>query len=139
MDQLHRKFSAERTHDRARYGPRSPSTADLFEIMRTTRSMRRFRPDPVPNGLIRKILEAGVCAPSGGNMRIRMPFCRSDTRWAGSGSPPDCARRCRVWEPMGAALPESYLKLLSNPPDCRSHKNDSIVRSKFWMTTGFVM
>ena len=44
-------------------------TADLFEIIRTTRSMRRLKPDPVPNELIRKILEAGVCAPSGGNMQ----------------------------------------------------------------------
>jgi nitroreductase len=44
-------------------------TADLFEIMRTTRSMRRLKSDPVPNQLIRKILEAGVCAPSGGNMQ----------------------------------------------------------------------
>jgi nitroreductase len=44
----------------------SASAADLFEIMRTTRSMRRLKPDPVPNDLIRKILEAGVCAPSGG-------------------------------------------------------------------------
>jgi nitroreductase len=43
--------------------------ADLFEIIRTTRSMRRLKPDPVPNELIRKILEAGVCAPSGGNMQ----------------------------------------------------------------------
>jgi len=42
---------------------------DLFEIMRTTRSMRRLKPDPVPNELIRKILEAGLCAPSGGNMQ----------------------------------------------------------------------
>ena len=42
---------------------------DLFEIIRTTRSMRRLKPDPVPNELIRKILEAGVCAPSGGNMQ----------------------------------------------------------------------
>jgi hypothetical protein len=33
------------------------------------RSMRRLKPDPVPNELIRKILEAGVCAPSGGNMQ----------------------------------------------------------------------
>ena len=41
--------------------------SDLFEIIRTIRSMRRLKPDPVPNGLIRKILEAGVCAPSGGN------------------------------------------------------------------------
>jgi nitroreductase len=43
--------------------------ADLFEIIRTTRSMRRLKPDPVPNELIQKILEAGVCAPSGGNMQ----------------------------------------------------------------------
>jgi nitroreductase len=42
---------------------------DLFEIMRTTRSMRRLKPDPLPDELIRKILEAGVCAPSGGNMQ----------------------------------------------------------------------
>src|SRR5438309_6321464 len=47
----------------------SPKTVDLFEIIRTTRSMRRLKPDPVPNELIRKILEAGVCAPSGGNMQ----------------------------------------------------------------------
>jgi nitroreductase len=40
---------------------------DLFEIMQTTRAMRRLRPDPVPDELIRKILQAGVHAPSGGN------------------------------------------------------------------------
>jgi nitroreductase len=45
------------------------NTAELFEIIRTTRSMRRLKPDPVPNELTRKILEAGVCAPSGGNMQ----------------------------------------------------------------------
>jgi nitroreductase len=47
----------------------APSTTDLFEIIRTTRSMRRLKPDPVPPELIRKILEAGLCAPSGGNMQ----------------------------------------------------------------------
>ena len=41
----------------------------LFEIIRTTRSMRRLKPDPVPATLIRQILEAGTCAPSGGNMQ----------------------------------------------------------------------
>src|SRR5947207_11879438 len=41
----------------------------LFEIMQTTRSMRRLKPDPVPAALIRKILEAGTSAPSGGNMQ----------------------------------------------------------------------
>ena len=47
----------------------APTTTDLFEVIRTTRSMRRLKPDAVPPDLIRKILEAGVCAPSGGNMQ----------------------------------------------------------------------
>ena len=45
------------------------ASTDLFEIVRTTRSMRRLKQDPVPDALIRKVLEAGVCAPSGGNMQ----------------------------------------------------------------------
>jgi len=40
---------------------------DVFEIMGTTRSMRRLKPDPVPDELIRKILEAGLSAANGGN------------------------------------------------------------------------
>lgn len=40
---------------------------DVFEIMSTTRSMRRLKPDPVPDELIRKILEAGAGAANGGN------------------------------------------------------------------------
>ena len=40
---------------------------DLFEIMQTARAMRRLKPDPVPDELIRKILRAGVCAPNGAN------------------------------------------------------------------------
>ena len=44
-----------------------PEKADLFEIMQNMRAMRRLKPDPVPDDLIRKILEAGVCAPNGGN------------------------------------------------------------------------
>lgn len=42
---------------------------DLFEIIHTTRAMRRLKPDPVPDDLIRKILEAGVCAANGGNFQ----------------------------------------------------------------------
>ncbi len=42
-------------------------THDVFETMQNMRAMRRLRPDPVPDELIRKILEAGQCAPNGGN------------------------------------------------------------------------
>ena len=44
----------------------------LFDIIRTTRAMRRLKPDPVPDELIRQILEAGACAANGGaNQRWR--------------------------------------------------------------------
>jgi nitroreductase len=40
---------------------------DFFEIIGTTRSMRRLKPDPVPDKLIKQILEAGISAANGGN------------------------------------------------------------------------
>src|SRR6266436_6682733 len=40
---------------------------DLFEIMYSLRAMRRLKPDPVPEALVWKIIEAGTKAPSGGN------------------------------------------------------------------------
>jgi nitroreductase len=47
----------------------SETAFDLFEIMRSTRSMRRLKPDPVPDSLLRQVLEAGTCAANGGNMQ----------------------------------------------------------------------
>ena len=40
---------------------------ELFDIMASTRSMRRLKPDPVPDALIYQILDAGIRAPSGTN------------------------------------------------------------------------
>ena len=57
---------------------------DLFEIIRTTRSMRRLKPDPVPPTLIRQVLEAGTAAASGGNIQnwrflvVRDPAVKAD-------------------------------------------------------------
>ena len=45
----------------------STTSTDVFDIIHTTRSMRRLKADPVPDALIRKILEAGVSAANGGN------------------------------------------------------------------------
>ena len=39
----------------------------LLEGIRTTRAIRRLRPDAVPPELLRKVCEAGTFAPSGGN------------------------------------------------------------------------
>lgn len=44
-------------------------TADigLFEAMYTARSLRHFKPDPVPQELITRVLDAAIRASSGGN------------------------------------------------------------------------
>ena len=39
----------------------------LFATMFSMRSMRRLKPDPIPEETLRKIVEAGIHAPSGGN------------------------------------------------------------------------
>src|SRR2546430_13473485 len=51
---------------RKKGGP-MPGDTELFEIMHTMRAMRRLKPDPVPDELLRKILQAGACASNGGN------------------------------------------------------------------------
>jgi len=42
---------------------------DVFHILYTCRSMRRLKPDPVPDELIYAVLDAGIRAPSGGGVQ----------------------------------------------------------------------
>ena len=41
----------------------------LFATIHSLRAMRRLKPDPVPDEMIKQILEAGTCAPSGQNLQ----------------------------------------------------------------------
>ena len=40
---------------------------DLHEALYTTRAMRRVRPHPVPEQAVRRMLDASIRSPSGGN------------------------------------------------------------------------
>jgi len=44
-----------------------PEEIGLFEAIDTQRALRYFKPDPVPEELITRILRAGIGAPSGSN------------------------------------------------------------------------
>lgn len=46
---------------------KSATDPGLFETMYSLRAIRRLKPDPIPEETLRKIVEAGVHAPSGGN------------------------------------------------------------------------
>lgn len=39
----------------------------IYEAMRTLRAVRRLRPDPIPDDVLRRVLEAATWAPTGGN------------------------------------------------------------------------
>ena len=43
------------------------SEMGIFETIYSARAIRRFKPDPVPDTVISKILDAAIRAPSAGN------------------------------------------------------------------------
>ena len=62
-----RKAGGRRWRNNADRGPNRDPTDNIWEAMSTMRAMRRLKPDPVPDELINRILQAGQYAPSGGN------------------------------------------------------------------------
>ena len=109
-------------------------TADLFEIIKTTRSMRRLKPDPVPSNLIRQILEAGVCAPSGGNMQrwrflvIRDPQIKQRVGvYYKRARDKQVAPRYRAGEPAPGMSRERFLRLLDAAEHLAAHIHEAPV------------
>ncbi len=46
--------------------------SEVLENIKTRRSVRKFRPDPVPKDILDKIIEAGLYAPSGMNRQSQI-------------------------------------------------------------------
>ncbi|HEY5644586.1 MAG TPA: nitroreductase family protein [Pseudomonadales bacterium] len=46
-----------------------PLAAPLYEAMSTLRAVRRLKPDPIPDDVLGRILQAAAWAPSGGNVQ----------------------------------------------------------------------
>lgn len=42
-------------------------TIDLYDAMSTLRAVRRLRPDPIPDDVLERVLQAACWAPTGGN------------------------------------------------------------------------
>lgn len=59
---------------------------DVYEVMQTARTIRRFRDEPVGDDVLRRCLEAATWAPSGGNQQpwrfvvLRSPDVRAAMR-----------------------------------------------------------
>jgi nitroreductase len=107
---------------------------DLFEIMRTTRSMRRLKPDPVPEDLLRKVLEAGTFAANGGNQQswrflvIRDPAIKQAAAvfyrraWHEVVGP-----RYRSGSPPAGSSPERFARMLEAAEYLADHLHEAPV------------
>ncbi|HVC61161.1 MAG TPA: nitroreductase family protein [Acetobacteraceae bacterium] len=112
----------------------TPNEPNLFEIMHTTRSMRRLKPDPVPDALLRQVLEAGTCAANGGNMQswrflvVRDPAIKQAVAafykraWDEIVGP-----RYRAGGPAPGTSPERFARMLASAEHLAKHLHEAPV------------
>lgn len=54
---------------------------ELYEAMSTLRAVRRLRPDPIPDDVLERVIQAGCWAPTGGNTQPwRVVVVRDDAK-----------------------------------------------------------
>src|SRR5215469_18104452 len=102
---------------------------ELYEAMRTLRAVRRLRPDPIPDDVLRRILQAATWAPSGGNRQAwRIIVVR------------DPVRRRRLGELYkGIAVPfmDSYSARLASLPEGERVRTEKMLRSGLHLAEHF--
>jgi nitroreductase len=87
---------------------------DVYEALYTTRAMRRVKPDPIPVEVQKKILDAAIRAPSGGNTQNWRFMLVDDKAMMGRLGPiyRDCLGK--LWETIYKARAEAAE---ANPDD----------------------
>lgn len=101
---------------------------DLYEAASTTRAVRRLRPDPIPEEVLRRVLRAATWAPSGGNLQpwhviaVRDPARKETlaelyrTLWSDYA-----ARRRALIEPLAGPLREPAERALRSGDHLAEH------------------
>src|SRR5208282_624217 len=91
----------------------------LFDAMFSARALRRLKPDPVPDELISKIIEAGTQAASGGSEQHWLFVVIKD---------PAQRRRIADIYPQALAVMGPYLKTAKVPPHLTQKQRDLIMK-----------
>jgi nitroreductase len=109
---------------------------DIYEALYTTRAMRRVRPDPITVDVQRRILDAAIRAPSGGNMqgwRFMLVDDPEVKRLLGA-----VYRMCldQVWETVYKPRIEAAR---ANPRAPENAEFDKMKRSADWLADHFAL
>lgn len=99
--------------------------SDFFEVIGTQRAMRRLKPDPVPDELIKKLIWAATRAPSGGNRQGWRYMVISD---------PAKKKQIQEWyhEAWSKVVASGYGNRPDLPPE-EAASNDRVMRSATYL------
>ena len=101
----------------------------IFETIYSTRAMRRLKPDPIPEDTLKKIVDAGIHAPSGGNeqtwgfLLVRDPALKRfirDHYW-------QTLQRLRGGSTLPADAPPSWLRMMTAVAHLAEHIHEAPV------------
>jgi nitroreductase len=100
-----------------------PETS-LYEAMSTLRAVRRLRPDPIPDDVMKRVLQAAAWAPSGGNQQPWRVVVIADPelkQGLADVYAPEWARFAIGYEERGADLPADEKAALLRTLDAGNH------------------
>ncbi|MDG2303215.1 MAG: nitroreductase family protein [Candidatus Binatia bacterium] len=102
---------------------------DLYEAMRTLRAVRRLRPDPVPDDVLGRVLDAARFAPTGGN---RQPWRMIVVR-----KPAAKQRLAELYAPTWSAYAKFHRSLLTDIPEAAKAKQEKMISAGDYLADHF--
>ena len=105
------------------------ATVDLYEAMRTLRAVRRLRPDPIPDDVLYRVLEAATWAPSGGNRQAwRIIAVKDPARKQHLGE---------LYKQITLPYTKSYMDKFAGAPEEERSKAERTIRSSNYLAEHF--
>src|SRR5712691_10960417 len=101
----------------------------LYEAMRTLRAVRRLRPDPIPDDVLRRVLEAATWAPTGGNRQAWRVIVVKD--------PLRKQRLGEFYKRIAVPFMQSYSERLASLPERERAKTAKMLRSGLYLAEHF--
>ncbi len=93
--------------------------AELYDVMSTLRAVRKLKPDPIPDDVLDRVLQAACWAPTGGNAQ---PW-----RVVVATSPEIKAKLSEIYGPEWAKYATGFMKMMEGLPPEELAKWERIV------------